>query len=117
MEKQLWTLRAAYHTQHKAGLSTAPENNEHVTEYVEHAERGKLRELRREAPEVVALERERSHADAGPRRVGRRAPDLALGEDRAGPAHGCFPAARSTSSWACEAPRRKLKLVRHTSSA
>ena len=52
MEKQLWTLRAAYHTQHKAGLSTAPENNEHVTEYVEHAERV-LAEMRRDEPDGV----------------------------------------------------------------
>ena len=36
----------------KAGLSTAPENNEHVTEYVEHAERV-LAEMRRDEPDGV----------------------------------------------------------------
>ena len=39
MEKQLWTLRAGFHTSHKAGFTTCPENNNHIVEYVEHAKR------------------------------------------------------------------------------
>ena len=49
LEKQLWTQRAIFHRNHKAGLSTAPRNNDHLTEYVEHAERV-LEEMRRESP-------------------------------------------------------------------
>jgi hypothetical protein len=39
MEKQLWTVRAGFHTAHKAGFTTCPENNEHVVEYVNHSKR------------------------------------------------------------------------------
>ena len=39
LEKQLWTLRAGWHTAHKAGLTTCPPNNDHIVEYVEHAKR------------------------------------------------------------------------------
>ena len=49
LEKQLWTQRAIFHRNHTAGLSTAPKNNDHLTEYVEHAERV-LEEMRRESP-------------------------------------------------------------------
>jgi len=34
LEKQLWTLRAGWHTAHKAGLTTCPENNDHIVEFL-----------------------------------------------------------------------------------
>ena len=39
MEKQLWTLRAGFHTAHKAGFTTCPDNNDHIIEYVEKAKK------------------------------------------------------------------------------
>jgi hypothetical protein len=39
LSKRLWTLRAALHTSHKQGLTTAGVDNSHVTEYVAHAAR------------------------------------------------------------------------------
>jgi hypothetical protein len=39
MEKQLWTLRAGFHTAHKAGFTTCPDNNDHIIEYVDKAKR------------------------------------------------------------------------------
>ncbi len=48
LEKQLWTQRAALHTGHTQGLSTARLDNSHVTDYVGHAARVRA-ELQRDA--------------------------------------------------------------------